>query len=189
MKPATTLLELLESHADGRTAIVVPETNTRVTYDSLRRQVLAMAEALAGAGIGRDDRVAIALPNGLQAIVAFLTASLAGTAAPMNQNYRSEEFRFYLEDTAARLLICPPTGAEEAREAARGRVPVLSVAQDASGAVYLESASKRAAVNAPSSFSRQRHLKPRWDQKWQRARDGSAGKRHSPGLSWSVPSS
>ena len=34
----------------------------------------------------------------------------------MNHNYRSEEFRFYLEDTAARLLICPPTGAEEARK-------------------------------------------------------------------------
>ena len=82
MKPATTLLELIESHADERTAIVVPETNTRVTYDSLRRQVLAMAETLAGAGIGRDDRVAIALPNGLPAIVAFLAASLAGTPRP-----------------------------------------------------------------------------------------------------------
>ena len=151
MKPATTLLELIESHADDRTAIIVPETNTRVTYDSLRRQVLAMAEALAGAGIGRNDRVAIAMPNGLPAIVAFLAASLAGTAAPMNHNYRAEEFRFYLEDTAARLLICPATGAEEAREAARGRVPVLSVAQDASGAVYLDGASKKAAVNAPSA--------------------------------------
>ena len=151
MKSVTTLLELIESHADGRTAIVVPETNIRVSYDSLRRQVLAMAETLAGAGIGRDDRVAIALPNGLPAIVAFLAASLAGTAAPMNYNYRSEEFRFYLEDTGARLLICPPTGAEEAREAARDRVPVLSVAQDASGAVYLEGASKRAAVSPPSA--------------------------------------
>ena len=151
MKPATTLLELIESHGDERTAIIVPETNTRVTYDSLSRQVLAMAETLAGAGIGRNDRIAIALPNGLPAIVAFLAASLAGTAAPMNHNYRSEEFRFYLEDTAARLLICPPTGAEEARKAARDRLPVLSAAQDASGAVYLEGASKRAALNAPSA--------------------------------------
>jgi acyl-CoA synthetase (AMP-forming)/AMP-acid ligase II len=95
--------------------------------------------------------VAIALPNGLPAIVAFLAASLAGTAAPMNQNYHTEEFRFYLEDTTARLLLCPPIGADAAREAARDRVPVLSVAQDAAGVVYLEGASKKTAVDAPSA--------------------------------------
>ena len=97
-----------------------------------------MAGALHGAGIGRGDRVAIALPNGSATIVSFLAASIAGTAAPLNPAYRYEEFLFYLEDTNARVLIAPPDGAEEARRAAKDRgVPVLVADTAADGAVRL----------------------------------------------------
>ena len=86
LKSVETLLDVLQ-FADSHTAIVVPELGIRVTYDSLRQQVLAMANALASAGIRRGDAVAIALPNGLPAIVSFLAASIAGTAAPLNPAY------------------------------------------------------------------------------------------------------
>src|SRR4029077_1287954 len=123
----TTLLGLLASSPADRTAIILPEENIRVTYGALRHQVEAVAEALAAAGVGRGDRVGMALPNGLPAIVCFLAASMAGTAAPLNPGYKEDEFRFFLEDTGARVLLLPSTGAEEARRAADGRVPVLSV--------------------------------------------------------------
>src|SRR5207237_8229815 len=133
LKSVHTLLEVLH-FADSHTAVVVPELGIRVTYESLRHQVLAMADALASAGIRAGDRVAIALPNGLPAIVSFLAASIAGTAAPLNPAYPYEEFLFFLEDTAARLLICPPTGAAEARSAAADRkIPVFSVEMSAQG--------------------------------------------------------
>ena len=83
LKSVDTLLDVLH-FADSHTAIIVPEIGIRVTYDSLRQQVLAMASTLASAGIRRGDSVAIALPNGLPAIVSFLAASIAGTAAPLN---------------------------------------------------------------------------------------------------------
>ena len=76
--------------------------------------------ALREAGVARGDRVAIALPNGVDTIAAFLAAAIAGTAAPLNPAYRYEEFRFYLEDTRAKVLVAPETGAEEARRAAAG---------------------------------------------------------------------
>ena len=60
-----------------------------------------MAEQLAASGVNRGDRIGIALPNGLPKIVAFLAASMAGTAAPLNPAYKEDEFRFYLEDTDA----------------------------------------------------------------------------------------
>src|SRR5271155_2239705 len=124
--------------ADGRTAIVVPEQGLRVSYDSLRQQVMQMANSLAAAGIRRGDRVAIALPNGLPAIVSFLAASLAGTAAPLNLAYRYDEFCFFLEDTSARLLICPPDGAAEARHAAAEQgIPVVPAEMSAQGVVHL----------------------------------------------------
>src|SRR6202161_4645445 len=95
LKSVQTLLDVLH-FADSHTAIIVPELGIRVTYDSLRRQVLEMANALASAGIRRGDAVAIALPNGLPAIVSFLAASIAGTAAPLNPAYPYEEFHFFL---------------------------------------------------------------------------------------------
>ncbi len=150
VKSPETLLDILQLAADGRTAIIGPERGIRVTYELLRQQVLAMANALAAAGICRGDRVAIALPNGLPAIVSFLAASIAGTAAPLNPGYRYEEFCFFLEDTGARVLLCPPNDAEEARRAAKDRIPVFSVEMGAQGTVHLRDAPKGASATAPS---------------------------------------
>jgi acyl-CoA synthetase (AMP-forming)/AMP-acid ligase II len=137
----TTLLELLQVAPDNDTAVILPESGTRVSYGSLREQVLTMAEGLAAAGIERGQRVAIVLPNGLPSIVCFLAASIAGTAAPLNSGYRQEEFSFYLDDTAARVLLCPSDGAEEARKAAAGKVPIYAVEMDEKGFVRLAGAS------------------------------------------------
>jgi acyl-CoA synthetase (AMP-forming)/AMP-acid ligase II len=52
-----------------RTAIVVPEDDRRVTYAELTQLVDSAARRLRAAGIKPPDRVAIALPNGLAAIV------------------------------------------------------------------------------------------------------------------------
>ena len=96
-----------------------------------------MADDLAGLGIKRGDRVATVLPNGLPAIVTFLAAATAGTAAPLNPGYRLDEFSFFLEDTAARILLLPPDGATEVRQAAEGKVPMYSVQMDQSGYVRI----------------------------------------------------
>ncbi|MBI3694077.1 MAG: AMP-binding protein, partial [Acidobacteria bacterium] len=93
-KSITTLFDVLHAAPGERTAVIVPETGARITYETLREQVRAMAAGLAAAGIGRGDRVAMALLNGLPAIVSFLAASIAGTAAPLNPGYRQEEFAF-----------------------------------------------------------------------------------------------
>jgi acyl-CoA synthetase (AMP-forming)/AMP-acid ligase II len=135
---AKTLIDLLPS--SGRTAIVIPEQNVSITYAGLRNQAELIANALAGAGVGRGDRIGIALPNGLPMIVSFLAASIAGTAAPLNPAYKEEEFRFYLEDTGARVLILPPEGAEAARRAAGDNVRVLTVDMDSTGTVTLDTA-------------------------------------------------
>src|SRR5438093_1792781 len=133
---ASTLIGLLEQIPAEKTAVILPEPNIRVSYGSLRSQVQALAEQLAAAGIVPGDRIGIALPNGLPMIVSFLAASVAGTAAPLNPAYKEEEFRFYLEDTSARVLILPPEGLDEARRAAGDRMPIFS-ASDAEGMVHL----------------------------------------------------
>jgi len=151
LKSVETLLDVLH-FADSHTALIVPELSLHVTYDSLRRQVIEMANALASAGIGRGDAVAIALPNGLPAIVAFLAASIAGKAAPLNPAYPYEEFHFFLGDTNARILICPQVGAEFARTAADDRkIPVMSVEMNERGNVRLTGAPTGVTATEPTA--------------------------------------
>lgn len=151
LKSVDTLLDVLH-FADSHTAVIVPELGISVTYDSLRQQVLAMANALASAGIRRGNAVAIALPNGLPAIVSFLAASIAGTAAPLNLAYPYEEFLFFLGDTNARILLCPPVGAEFARSAAADRkIPVFPVEMSEEGKVRLVGAPTGVSATEPTA--------------------------------------
>ena len=146
----STLLDLLKHGPSGKTAIVLPEHNIHITYAALLSQVQAVAEQLAASGINRGDRVGIALSNGLPMIVSFLAAAAAGTAAPLNPLYKEDEFRFYLEDTSARVLILPPDGAEEARRAAGDRVPILTIDMDTSGTVSVIGVSGQGTVTEPN---------------------------------------
>jgi acyl-CoA synthetase (AMP-forming)/AMP-acid ligase II len=130
-----TLLSLLDPIPAAGTAIIVPESNVRISYGELREQIITLAESLAAAGVERGDRVGIALPNGLTAIVAFFAAATVGTAAPLNPSYTEEEFRFYLEDTSARVLIVSRQGLDAARRAAGDAVRVLTIDVDAGSRV------------------------------------------------------
>jgi acyl-CoA synthetase (AMP-forming)/AMP-acid ligase II len=77
----------------------------------------------------------------LPAIVSFLAASIAGKAAPLNPAYPYEEFHFFLGDTNARVLLCPPVGAEFVRTAAADlKIPVFSVEMNERGNVHLTGA-------------------------------------------------
>jgi acyl-CoA synthetase (AMP-forming)/AMP-acid ligase II len=147
----TTLLGLLNAIPAEQTALIAPEQNIRLTYGGLRAQVQTIAEMMAAAGVHRGDRIGIALPNGIPSILTFLAASVAGTAAPLNPGYKEDEFRFYLEDTTARVLLLPPDGVDEARKAAGDRIPILTVDMDAAGHVSLRGVANSHAVTAPDT--------------------------------------
>jgi len=131
--------ELLKHGDPSRVAVVVAGGGPSITYDRLRRQVAVLAVQLNNLGIRRGDRVAMALPNGLEMIVSFLAAAIASTAAPLNPAYKLDEFRFYLEDTGARALIVPPKGADEARSAAGRETLIIEADVDAEGQVRFSS--------------------------------------------------
>src|SRR3954454_23148573 len=146
-----TLLDVLQAAPADRTAVLVPESGIRISYQQLRDQVTGMADALASLGIQRGDRVATSLPNGLPAVVSFLAASIAGTSAPLNPGYREDEVSFYLEDTAAKVLLCPPEGQADARKAAEARgVPVYTLEMDDKGWVRIAGAEKTKSAMNPS---------------------------------------
>src|SRR4029079_17269965 len=98
----------------------------------------------------RGDRIGMALPNGIPNVVTFLAAAMAGTAAPLNPAYKEEEFRFYLDDTAARVLILPPEGLDEARKAAGDTVKILTMSMDSDGTVSLRNGNTHKTPAAPN---------------------------------------
>src|SRR6266498_1526517 len=133
------ILDLLENGDPSRIAISVAGGGPSVTYHQMQKQVDALAKTLNQLGLGRGDRIAMALPNGLEVIAAFLAASTAGTAAPLNPAYTRDEFKFYLEDTGARALIVPPKDCEEARAAAGDNVLLIEADLDGDGLVRFSS--------------------------------------------------
>ena len=72
------ILDLLES-ADPSQAAIRTEAHA-VSYGNLISQVEELANELRRLGLSNDDRIAMALPNGLEVISLFLAASTVATA-------------------------------------------------------------------------------------------------------------
>jgi acyl-CoA synthetase (AMP-forming)/AMP-acid ligase II len=148
-----TLLDVLNAGRDQRPAIAAPSGLT-LTYRQLRDEVSRASEYLASCGVRRGERVAMVYPNSPEAIVLFLAAAVAGTAAPLNPTYKREEFAFYLEDTRARVLLVPSGDSLAAREALPAGGMVIEASFAAGGSLRFEpiseGASRRASPNGPA---------------------------------------
>ena len=67
-----------------------------LSFEALNRLADDTVTALNGLGIGRNDRVAIVLPNGPEMAAAFITMAQGVTTAPLNPGYREDEYDFYI---------------------------------------------------------------------------------------------
>jgi acyl-CoA synthetase (AMP-forming)/AMP-acid ligase II len=101
---AETIRDLLAPHAAHLSAILAPE-RASLSHGALRDLADATITTLAALGIGRNDRVAIVLPNGPEMATAFIALACGCTTAPLNPAYREEEFDFYLTDLRAKALV------------------------------------------------------------------------------------
>ncbi len=138
MPQANTILELLEQGAAGDEAIGGPERQS-LRYADLRRLVSATVERVNELGAGRGDAVAIVLPNGPEMASAFVAIGAGATTAPLNPAYTRDEFKFYLSDLDARLLVVEAGSASPALDvAAELGIPVatLHVEPDAPTGVF-----------------------------------------------------
>ncbi len=134
-----TLNALLTSGAPAAPAIRAPG-RPALSYAGLRDLAAATMARLNSIGIGRNDRVAIVLPNGPEMAAAFIAIGAGATTAPLNPAYRADEFNFYLTDLKAKALVVQKGVATEARDvAAKLGVAVLElVPGDLAGSFTLE---------------------------------------------------
>ncbi|MCZ6489600.1 MAG: acyl--CoA ligase [Acidobacteria bacterium] len=138
MSAAKTVADLLQPGADEAVAIAAPGRPS-LTYAGLRKHVAGTVRRLNQLGIGRNDPVAIVLPNGPEMATAFLSVAAAATTAPLNPAYREEEFEFYLSDLKAKLLLVEAGSETPARAVARKhgiRVAELTIPSGAASGLF-----------------------------------------------------
>lgn len=107
------------------------------SYGVIGAQVERLATSLAAAGIGRGDRVALALGNRPAFVVAFLGVLRTGaTAVPLNTLYKADEYRYALEHAGCVAILTEPAHEQRLGEAAAqlSKPPLRFVATHEEGA-------------------------------------------------------
>jgi acyl-CoA synthetase (AMP-forming)/AMP-acid ligase II len=126
------LLEHQAKRIPNAPAILAPGRGA-LTYRLLYQHTQTTGRALRSMGVGRDDRVVVALPNGPEMAVAILGVAANAICIPMNPAYQGEELERYFTDLRPRALIVQTGDELPARAAAlrRGvRIIELSPAVD-----------------------------------------------------------
>ncbi len=92
----------------------------RLSYDELRREILATAAGLDRRGVGRGDRVAIVLRNGIEFVVSyFALARLGAVSVPINfMIQKEEELSYLLRDSLAKGVVAHKDFLHGVRQAA-----------------------------------------------------------------------
>ncbi|PSK29589.1 non-ribosomal peptide synthetase [Nocardia seriolae] len=93
----------VEANPDG---IALWYAGEALTYAELYRRSSRLARVLIGRGLGPEDRVVVALPRSIDAMVAVWAVAKSGAVyVPVDPNYPAERVRYMLADSNAALAI------------------------------------------------------------------------------------
>jgi acyl-CoA synthetase (AMP-forming)/AMP-acid ligase II len=145
--PFLRLDELFQHHARNNpdAAAILAPAREPLSYRRLHQHIGAIGHMLRTMGIGREDRVAVMLPNGPELAVAILAVASNAACAVVNPAYGTEELERYFAALRLDALIIPAEKESPARSVAlaRGlRVIELAVAPDAAAGLFTLSANQ-----------------------------------------------
>jgi acyl-CoA synthetase (AMP-forming)/AMP-acid ligase II/acyl carrier protein len=135
------LHHLLQDRAEctpNALAILAPG-RAPLTYGRLRAHINDVVQTLHSMGLGRNNRVALMLPNGPETAVAFLAVAAGATCVPLNPAYGANELGFYLAELHAEALIVQAGMDSPARAVAQAgglRIIELSPALEAEAGLF-----------------------------------------------------
>ncbi len=111
--------------APQRTA--VRRGDRELSYQQLEVAAARVASGLADLGVQRGDRVAIALPNGIDAAVAiYATLRASAVIVPLNPSIKPAKLARIVSDCSAAMLVCEASLAQIGRDMF-GALPHLRV--------------------------------------------------------------
>jgi acyl-CoA synthetase (AMP-forming)/AMP-acid ligase II len=167
---------VLETVADVRRdrIAVIHGTRTR-TWGELDGRAARLAGYLAAAGIGHEDRVGIALYNGIEYLEAvFALFKLRAVPFNVNYRYRRAELGHVLTDAGAVALIYDAALAEQVMAAARAAGSLRTLIQVGDGGPAATPAAE--AVSYADALTAQAQPRgPRGDDHWLMYTGGTTG--------------
>ena len=121
---------IIELQEDQNIAIT-SEHRSPLKFSDLKFLIERISKQLSGNDITNKDRAAIVLPNGPYMATSFLAISSYMSAAPLNPNYKSEEFEFYLKDLMPKLVIVEKNSKNPVVEvASKLKIPICEIKVD-----------------------------------------------------------
>jgi acyl-CoA synthetase (AMP-forming)/AMP-acid ligase II len=108
-RPASLVHMLATSVERDPDAVALVEIGGRsLTYRELWDAAAKVAGGLRAAGVGRGDRTAIRLPNGIDWVLAFFGSHLAGAVVvPVNTRLSEQEASYIVEDSGSSFNFAP----------------------------------------------------------------------------------
>jgi acyl-CoA synthetase (AMP-forming)/AMP-acid ligase II len=147
----TTLHPLLARASADAPALGAPGRRA-LTHGELRALTALTLATLNAAGVGRDDRLAIVLPNGPEMAALFVAAATGTATAPLNPAYRADEFEFYLNDLRAKALVVEAGSDSPAvAVAARLGIPLIELRPEPEAGAGSFTLHPQAAASAPAA--------------------------------------
>jgi acyl-CoA synthetase (AMP-forming)/AMP-acid ligase II len=104
--PTPRLRNVIEAHArqaPDAVALVAPG-RPAISYAQLLGHLTTTGRRLRNLGVNRRDRVALVIPDGPEALTAFVAVSDQTTAAPVNPAYRQTEYEAYFTTVGVTLF-------------------------------------------------------------------------------------
>ena len=111
------MLEEVANEYPERIAIE-EEGRSSLSYEEANTLICSLITDLANAGVKREHRVAVVVPNGRDLAVTMLAVSSAAIAAPLNPQYQQEEFADYFREIRVSFLVIREGMPSPARSAA-----------------------------------------------------------------------
>ncbi len=143
------LSTLIENQPAEAVAFTAPDRHA-MTYGGFASLCEVTRDRLNGLGLGRNEKLAVVLPNGPEMAAAFLACAGAVTAAPLNPAYREDEFHFYMDDLKARaLLVEEGSNSPAIAAAARLGLPVLTLTPKLEAGSFTISGEKLPPLSSP----------------------------------------
>src|SRR5665213_1545378 len=111
-----------------RAAAILAPGREDLPYHALLEQIGYTVDALNGLGLGRGDRVAVALPAGPECPVALVSIMAGSVCVPLNPGYSAVEFGSAFTNTRSAALVTQSAFAPVAVRAARQcGIPVIEL--------------------------------------------------------------
>jgi long-chain acyl-CoA synthetase len=105
----SSLRQLIEQRAEdspGKVYLLDPDSQRELSFAALRCRAVALSALLAQHGLGPGDRVALLMPNGLDATALFLGVMAAGgVVTPLSLLAQPQQLAFMLDHSDCRLVF------------------------------------------------------------------------------------